>query len=240
MVSVSVDTLKETRFYMYGEEWPNQKADLRTFHVCDSGILIMLRGPHPEYDEVKLVFLNFDGSERWEYAYSSVQHPTLPVRGIDVLQNMLYVIRETVKDETPKGLIEAFDINNGNLYWQKEVEGNIERFHFHKRLFVFTDKCRAYCFDTLTGEVLWELIADDCAVRCLDTLTGEVLWEYEIFGDCHPTGCWSIHCLCSCDRFSLHISDIVEGFIFMGVKNRLIVFSLEKDNSIHPGVFQIT
>ncbi len=232
VVTVSTETLEETSFTVYGEEWPNSTAHLSSLYVCEAGIVVQLRRQKTESERNKIVFLDFDGSKLWEHAYTSAQHPDLSVKGVKVFQNTLYVMRTTnSKAEIERGSIDAFDIENGKMYWQKEIGGGIHTFHLYDaRIYVFTDRCRAYCLDT-TGEILWELTADDCAVQCLDT-TGKVLWESRILDDFCATGCWSIHCWCTCESFPfLHVSDIADGFIFMGVKNRLIVLSVISDES---------
>lgn len=232
VVTISTETLEETSFTVYGEEWPDSTVQISSFCVCEAGIVVQLRRQKAESEHTEIVFSDFDGSKLWEYAYTSAQHRDLSVKGVEVFQDTLYVTRTTKSEaEIERGSIEAFDIENGKMYWQKEIRGGINTFHFYNgRIYVFTDTCRAYCLDT-AGEILWELVADDCAVQCRGTI-GEILWESRILDDSCAAGCWSIHCWCTCESFPfLHVSDIADGFIFMGVKNRLIVLSVISDES---------
>ncbi|MBU7018073.1 MAG: PQQ-binding-like beta-propeller repeat protein, partial [Theionarchaea archaeon] len=148
LVSTVIKTFKENWSYAYSKT-------LEYFEVFDDKILLVLFDRKQFLDS--LVLLNMNGSVAWNYTYSEEVEWGFGFRAESILhERILFLVRE-------KGIIEAFNTEDGNKLWEIEVRGTqITNFDiYEQRIYVAANDGNLYCLNLDTGAVLWIFAAEN-------------------------------------------------------------------------------
>ncbi|MBU7048391.1 MAG: PQQ-binding-like beta-propeller repeat protein [Theionarchaea archaeon] len=148
LVSTVVKTLNENWSYAYSKT-------LEYFEVFDDKILLVLFDRKGFLDS--LVLLNMNGSLAWNYTYSGEVEWGFGFEAESILhEGILFIVRE-------KGVIEAFNTENGDKLWETEVRGTqITSFDiYEQRIYIAANDGNLYCLNQDTGTILWVFAAEN-------------------------------------------------------------------------------
>ncbi len=148
LVSTVVKTLNENWSYAYSKT-------LEYFEVFDDKILLVLFDRKGFLDS--LVLLNMNGSLAWNYTYPGEVEWGFGFEAESILhEGILFIVRE-------KGVIEAFNTENGDKLWETEVRGTqITSFDiYEERIYIAANDGNLYCLNQDTGTILWVFAAEN-------------------------------------------------------------------------------
>jgi outer membrane protein assembly factor BamB len=148
LVSTVVKTLNEKWSYAYSKT-------LEYFEVFDDKILLVLFDRKGFLDS--LVLLNANGSVAWNYIYPEEVAWGFGFEAESILyEKRLFFVRE-------KGVIEAFNTEDGDKLWETEVRGTqVTNFDiYEQRIYIAANDGNLYCLDPDTGTILWIFAAEN-------------------------------------------------------------------------------
>ncbi|MFQ5891924.1 MAG: PQQ-binding-like beta-propeller repeat protein, partial [Candidatus Methanofastidiosia archaeon] len=144
LVSVDVEKMEEVWSYDYGKR-------LGYFEPFEDEILLLIFDDEEKTLD-KLVFLDKNGLEIWEYHFpENIRWTYSHKANVEIFQDMVFLLR---KD----GFIEAFDKGTGEKLWKTEVRGSgITSFQiYEEKIHISASDGRLYCLELESGKVIWE------------------------------------------------------------------------------------
>ncbi|MBU7017370.1 MAG: PQQ-binding-like beta-propeller repeat protein [Theionarchaea archaeon] len=133
-----------------------QKRRVFCLEAFENGILLAMYnlGDSQSWRELfldSITLLDLNGSVIWSYYYpwESVEYNVSWVSHFKIARDKVFFTRE-------RGVMEVFDLKNGEKLWETEVRGmNILDSEVHTYVYAYANDGRFYCLDINTGEILW-------------------------------------------------------------------------------------
>lgn len=222
VVAVDMETMEESVVYSHRKFTSEFETGnlVQYCQVYEEGILLSIIefgdiGWSISRWDTRIVFLDRNGNEIWEYRYDEKSVGSFycvrkgfsfgfeynPVEYAEIDQDTLFLVREN-------GFFEAFHIETGKKLWENEIRDSVNKVLIsNHKIYAAAKDCKVYCLN-MDGDIIWEVKAcDNLCTVCVDSD------PVRFYGDAHI--------LCDCE----HLIDAVwigEEILLVTTENKLI------------------